>query len=136
MAQWSAPTLIRYSLLQLPDLVLVGVVGVLIKDWLAWPPWLFWSLMAAWIAKDVAMFPLVWRAYDPEHTATSEALIGAVGVARERLQPTGYIVVHGVWWRAEVTGGEATIEPGNPVRVVKRYGLTLLVVPEPEPLRT
>ena len=129
MAQWSAPTLVRYSLLQLPGLVLIGVVLVFIKDWMAWPPWLLWGILAVWIIKDAAMFPLVWRAYDPELAATTEALIGAVGVARERLQPTGYIMVHGVLWRAEVTGGTATIEPGNPVRVVKRYRLTLLVVP-------
>ena len=136
MAQWSAPTLIRYSLLQLPGIALVGVVLVLIQDWVAWPPWLFWSIFGSWIMKDAAMYPLVWRAYDPEPAETVEGLIGAVGVARERLQPSGYIVVHGVLWRAEVTGGSTVIEPGDPVRVVKRYRLTLLVVPEYETCST
>jgi membrane-bound ClpP family serine protease len=102
---------------------------ILIQHWVALSPRLFWGLIVAWIAKDVALFPLVWRSYDPRPSGPSEAMIGAVGMTRERLEPTGYIVVRGVLWRAQVAGGGPPIEPDQPVRVKTRRGLTLIVVP-------
>ena len=129
MPDWSAQTLVRYSLLQLPALAVVVLVLVLIRHWVALPPWLFWSIIVVWIAKDAALFPLVWRSYDPRPSGPTEAMIGAVGMTRERLEPTGYIVVRGVLWRAQVAGGGPPIEPNKPVRVERRRGLTLIVVP-------
>jgi membrane-bound ClpP family serine protease len=129
MPTWSGRTLVRYSLLQLPALAVVVLVLILIQHWVALSPWLFWGLIVAWIAKDVALFPLVWRSYDPRPSGPSEAMIGAVGMTRERLEPTGYIVVRGVLWRAQVAGGGPPIEPDQPVRVTTRRGLTLIVVP-------
>lgn len=129
MPAWSGRTLVRYSLLQLPGLAVVVLVLILIQPWMALSPWLFWGIIVAWIAKDAALFPLVWRSYDPRPSGPSEAMIGAVGMTRERLEPTGYIVVRGVLWRAQVAGGGSPIEPNQPVRVKTRRGLTLIVVP-------
>jgi membrane-bound ClpP family serine protease len=129
MPAWSAQTLVRYSLLQLPALAVVVLVLILIQHWVALPRWLFWGIIVLWIAKDAAKFPLVWRSYDPRPSGPTEAMIGAVGMTRERLEPTGYIVVRGVLWRAQVAGGGPPIEPNQPVRVETRRGLTLLVVP-------
>jgi membrane-bound ClpP family serine protease len=128
---WSAQTLLRYSLLQLPELALIVVVLIFIQHWVVLPRWLFWGIIAISIAKDVVLFPFVWRSYDSA-SATSDALVGAIGVTRERLAPTGYIRVRGVLWRAKVSGGGPPVEPGKPVKVEKRHGLTLIVVPEEE----
>lgn len=129
MPAWSARTLVRYSLLQLPGLAVVVLLLLLIRHWVPLPPWLFWGIIAVWIIIDVALFPLVWRSYAPHPSGPTEAMIGAVGMTRERLEPTGYIVVRGVLWRAQVAGGGPPIEPNQPVRVEKRRGLTLIVVP-------
>jgi membrane-bound ClpP family serine protease len=131
MAQWSGRTLRKYSLLQLPELCIVVMALLLLQHWLTLSAWLFWGIIAAWIAKDMALFPLVWRAYEADLPAATEA-IGQEGITRERLAPTGYIKVRGVLWRAEVAGGGPPIEPDKPVRVAERRGLTLIVVPVEE----
>jgi membrane protein implicated in regulation of membrane protease activity len=129
MPEWSARTLMRYSLLQLPGLAVVVLVLILIQHWVTLPPWLFWGIIVVWITIDAALFPLLWRSYDPRPSGPTEAMIGAVGMTRERLEPTGYIVVRGVLWRAQVAGGGPPIESNQPVRVETRRGLTLIVVP-------
>lgn len=131
---WSARTLLTYSLLQLPELALVVVVLVFLQHWVVLPRWLFWGIIAVCMAKDVIMFPFVWRSYDSTQ-ATADTLIGEVGVARERLAPTGYIRVRGVLWRAKVAGGGPPVEPGKTVKVKERHRLTLIVVPEEEASR-
>lgn len=118
-----------YSLMQLPELALVVVGLITLQHWVTLPFWLFWGIIAVCIAKDVVLFPFVWRSYDSTQ-ATADALIGAVGVARERLAPTGYIRVRGVLWRAEVADGGPPVEPGKTVKVEERHGLTLIVVAE------
>jgi membrane-bound ClpP family serine protease len=129
-AGWSARTLVRYGLLQLPALTLVVVVLVFIQRWVHLPAWLFWGIIVVWIAKDAVLFRFVWRAYEPTQSGIASELIGAVGVARERLAPTGYIRVSGGMWRAEVAHGGLPIEAGQTVRVEARRGLTLFVVPD------
>lgn len=54
-----------------------------------------------------------------------EALLGAVGVARSDLAPTGTVFVDGELWSAESEDG--TIPAGRRVRVVEVRGLHLLV---------
>jgi membrane protein implicated in regulation of membrane protease activity len=129
---WSARTVLTYSLLQLPGLVLLVLVLVCLQDWNVLPSRLFWIIIAAWVAKEAILFPFVWRSYDPDLQASSDTIIGQVGVARQRLAPRGYIRVCGVLWRAEVEGGSPPIEPGKTVKVEARQGLTLIVVPEPD----
>jgi membrane protein implicated in regulation of membrane protease activity len=133
---WSARTMMKYTLLQLPALALVVLLLVILRHWIPISPWVFWGIIVAWMAKDAVLFPFVWRSYDPDLQASSEAIIGEVGVTRQRLDPIGYIRVRGVLWRAEVAGGGPSIEPGTTVRVKKRRGLTLIVVPEEETAST
>ena len=56
-----------------------------------------------------------------------EALVGATGVARARLDPQGVVTVHGEDWTAVAEGGP--IDVGRSVRVVQLEGVTLLVQP-------
>jgi membrane-bound serine protease (ClpP class) len=53
-----------------------------------------------------------------------EGMIGAVGVARERLAPTGTVVVHGEYWTADA---DEAIESGAPIEVTAVEGLRLRV---------
>jgi membrane protein implicated in regulation of membrane protease activity len=56
-------------------------------------------------------------------------MIGARGIAKERLAPAGYVRIHGELWRAVKIGDVPAIEEGQPVRVKKMEGLTLFVLP-------
>ena len=131
-SEWSWRILLKYLLLQLPTLVLIIVALIFIQHWMALPPWLFWGIIAAWIAKDAVLFPFVWRSYAPAPPTSGLTPIGEVGVTRDRLAPSGYIRVRGTLWRAELASGGPPLEPGKPVRVQERHGLTLIVVPAEE----
>jgi membrane-bound ClpP family serine protease len=90
---------------------------------------LFIGLAGLWIAKYVFVFGFVWRAYDKPRSGDMTFLIGTQGIAEERLDPSGYIRVHGELWRAEMAGKTMVIEKGQPVLIERVYGLTLFVKP-------
>jgi len=69
------------------------------------------------------------RAQKAAPRSGSESLIGAVGVARSRLDPEGMVHVQGEMWTAPAVGGP--IDDGQPVRVVAVDGLRVRVKPEP-----
>ena len=78
------------------------------------------------------MFPFVWRAYDRPRPGDLRSMIGTEGIAQERLNPSGYIRVHGELWQAEVMEKRIPIEKGEEVQIQGSYGLTLLVQPTQE----
>jgi membrane protein implicated in regulation of membrane protease activity len=121
---------LRYLLMNVPGLIGFVLVLIIVRHWVAFPGWLFWVLIGCWIAKDVVLFPFVWRAYEPNESAIGESLIGKVGIVKKRLDPFGYIQVRGELWRAECQGKGPPIEEGCAVRIRKMEGLTLYVVPE------
>jgi len=53
-----------------------------------------------------------------------EGMLGAIGTAKERLDPTGTVFVQGTLWSARST---VPIEAGATVRVVRVEGLKLTV---------
>ena len=124
---WSSRIILRYVLLQLPALAVLVVLLVLVKHWVDLPSWFIWGLIGLWIAKDMALFPLTWRAYDQDRARAGSSMVGARGIAEERLDPSGYIRVHGELWQAEVVGNAPPIERGEQVRIQGIRGLTLLV---------
>jgi membrane protein implicated in regulation of membrane protease activity len=124
---WSSRIIVRYVLLQLPALAVLIVLLVLVKRWIDLPSWFIWGLIGLWIAKDMALFPLTWRAYDQDRGRTGSSMVGARGIAEERLNPSGYIRVRGELWQAEVVGDAPPIERGEGVRIQGIRGLTLLV---------
>ncbi|MFQ5935665.1 MAG: NfeD family protein [Acidiferrobacterales bacterium] len=125
--RWSARVVMKYTLLQLPGTALLVVILLLLQDRLGIATWLLWGIVGLWITKDIILFPLVWRSYDPEFPA-EHSLVGAVGVAQEQLAPSGYVRVEGALWHAEVPAGKP-IKAGRHVRVRERRGLTLIVEP-------
>ena len=124
-------TLVRYALFQIPEWVLVLGVAVLLYRRGLLPGWAGGLLVAASMAKDAALYPLLRTAYETDTSSAIERLIGLRGVAVETLAPRGYVRVHGELWKSEATAAGAEIPPGNAVTVHAVRGTTLLVRPEP-----
>lgn len=129
---WSARVVVRYGLLQLPGLALLVLFLTLVRRWFDIPAWLVWGFLVLWVTKDVILFPLVWRSYDRGRPGDKNRMLGAHGIARDRLAPSGYVLVHGELWQAEVTEGSAPIERGEGMFVRGARGLSLIVQPEDE----
>jgi membrane-bound serine protease (ClpP class) len=71
---------------------------------------------------------LVLRAQRRRPTTGREGMVGIVGVARERLDPEGTVVVRGEYWTAT---SDAPVEAGREIEVVAVDGLRLHVRPVP-----
>lgn len=128
---WSCRVLAKYWALQLPATVILLVVLILVEDAVGLPHWAFWTIVVVWVSKDAALYPLVWRSYDPGYPAIGPyRMEGARGVAVHHIDPAGSVTVAGELWRAELVHGARRIEQGERIRVQARHGLTLLVEPE------
>jgi membrane protein implicated in regulation of membrane protease activity len=127
---WPIRVLFRYALFQIPGLAGIIFILILIRRWVDLPPWFFWGVVAIWLAKDVILFPLVWRAYDRDRLKESHSLVGTEGTVEKQLAPSGYIRIHGELWRAQVVEHGSLIQKGQTVKVQGIRGLTLLVRPE------
>ena len=124
-----ARVILRYGLFQIPGLVLLGLF-LIIANWIFdLHAWLMLSIVLVWVAMDVILFPFTWRAYDPDPSGQIHSMIGSRGIAKERLAPSGYVLIRGERWRAEVTGNLPPVEKGESVQVHENRGLTLLVQP-------
>jgi membrane protein implicated in regulation of membrane protease activity len=129
---WSAKVVLRYALLQIPFTALVVVVLILMRKWVDLPIWFVCALVALLVIKDIALYPFVWKAYDPDSPGLTSQMEGARGIAIEDLHPTGYVEIGAERWQAEVTGDYPLIRRGQRVRVHGIRGLTLLVQPDSE----
>ena len=127
----SRSPLSRYLFAQVPGWVIVAIGAVVASSYGA-DPRLAWTIAAAWVVKDIVAYPFVRRAYERSRSAT-EALVGAVGVVRDSLSPSGsgWITIRGEVWRAELAPGAdaGPIPAGRRVRVHSVDGRTLRVVP-------
>jgi membrane-bound serine protease (ClpP class) len=77
-----------------------------------------------------ALLWVVGKAVQTRHRAVhtgSEELLGAHGVVRSALDPTGHVFVQGALWRAR---SDRRLDPGERVVVEGVEGLTLTVAPE------
>ena len=120
---------VRYALYQIPDVAIFVLILFVLHQWVHLSLGLVVALVSLWIVKYVLVFSFVWRAYDKPPPGNVRTLIGTEGIAEERLDPSGYIRVHGELWRAEVIGKPVVIEKGQAVLIEDASGLTLLVNP-------
>lgn len=130
---------IRYGLLAIPGTAALVLILIVVRFWVPVPIWLWVTLILLWILKEIFLFPFVWRAYDSGATELTHPMIGLKGVTKERLAPTGYILIQGELWKAEKMVNEPPIEKDRWVRVAKIDGLKLFVVtdsPDDRSLRT
>lgn len=118
---------VRYALFQIPGTALVGVLLLALWDETGLPGWIGVLLFVAWIAKDVALYPLLRRAYEPGAPSGAGDLVGAIGVARADLDPDGQVLVRGEIWRARAVEGAEPIPAGAEVVVRGVDRFTLLV---------
>jgi|GEM_PF-504505 membrane protein implicated in regulation of membrane protease activity len=126
---WSARILVKYALIQLPWAAVLILVLMVAGEWIEIPSWLIWALSGLWIAIDIVSYPFVWRAYDWGQGEGCNSMIGFHGIAKDRLDPSGYILVRGELWKARVIEEKAPVEIGQGVVVCGIRGLTLLVQP-------
>jgi membrane protein implicated in regulation of membrane protease activity len=125
-----ARPLLRYALLQVPDVLFTALVLCALRRWWGLTDGAAALLLALWIAKDAAMYPFVRRSLsDGGSRIGAAALIGAEGVSEDALDPSGWVRVRGELWRAEAIG--EPVAARSRVRVRGIRGLTLSV----EPLR-
>jgi membrane protein implicated in regulation of membrane protease activity len=127
--KWSSHILLKYWLLQLPALALLVLILIFAQRWVDLPAWIFWGSLIIWVVKDAVLYPFVWRAYDWDRSNDSNSMVGAKGIAKERLAPSGYVQVRGELWKAELAEGAQPVEEAEPVLVQEIRGLTLIVEP-------
>jgi membrane protein implicated in regulation of membrane protease activity len=119
---------LRYLLIQLPGYVILALAMTALHLWLGLALWICAVAMAAWIVKDIALFPLVRRSYDIRQTPVrQEGLVGTEAVAEEDLDPSGYVRVRGELWRARLRADEGEVHCGERLRVRGLEGMTLVV---------
>jgi membrane protein implicated in regulation of membrane protease activity len=120
---------LRYARYQIPDVAIFVLILSVLHQWVGLSLGLFIGLVTLWMVKYVVVFSFVWRAYDRPRPGDVTSLIGTEGIAEERLDPSGYVRVHGELWRAEVIGKTMAVEKGQTVLIERADGLTLLVKP-------
>lgn len=123
--------ILRYTLLQLPGFILLALILFLFHSWFDIPVRAVMLVLGLWVAKDIILFPFVWRSYIPGEFSPLKALIGLQGVAVESLNPSGYIRLRNELWAAKIARGHFAVRTGETVQVKDVEGLTLLVVPVP-----
>jgi membrane protein implicated in regulation of membrane protease activity len=127
---WSGAVLAKYWAMQVPGAAIVFVILLLVAHVLAWPQWVAWGGVAAWLAKDAMLYFLVWRSYDPGYPMELPyRMEGARGVAVKRIDPSGPVRIWGELWHARLGRGARSIEEGEAVRVTAQRGLMLVVEP-------
>jgi len=126
---WTTRTLVKYILVQVPSWGLWAAALILLRHWFDFPWWVIPAVMAVLLAKDIIMFPFVWRAYESEHGERARPRVGALGTVVKNLSPAGYIQIGGELWQAENAGEKTFAGEGETVRVRDVRGLTLIVEP-------
>jgi len=124
---------LRYALLNLPGAIVLAGILLIVRSYLHLPGWAIAAVVAAWVLKDVILFPFIWRSYDWDRPGLSRTMTESIGVVKQVLSPKGFVQINGELWKAEAIDSEKVIDRGATVRVVRRIGLTVQVAPhEPD----
>jgi membrane-bound ClpP family serine protease len=126
--RWPLRVIIRYTLFQIPEILLLGVVLYGLYIWFSVPMWMLVTIMGIWIAKDFIWFFFIWRVYEIPRSDKDPRLEGEVGVVIEPLNPQGYVKIRGELWKAK-SEGDISIQVNAKVDVVDHKGLVLIVRP-------
>jgi membrane-bound serine protease (ClpP class) len=110
--------------------VIAAIVLLGLRYWIDLPLWIAGGAFLLFVIKDFILYPLLKVAYESREKTGSDRLVGLQGVARERLDPRGYVHVRGELWRAETEPADGPILAGSRVKVVAANGMTLIVVKE------
>lgn len=119
--------LLRYTLLQIPALLFFVLMLLLVRRVFEITDIAVWFLIGCWVAKDIILYPIVGRYYDPNFQKNWFSMVGKVGTVKEALGPKGKVQVKGELWKAEPADRAHSMDVGEKVRVRGVTGLTLLV---------
>ena len=119
--------IVKYTVLHVAELVVVVLALVLARNYLAVPTWLMITVPAVWLLKDLALFPMVWRAYAVGDNRPVKDLMGLEATVIAGLDPVGYVRVRGELWRAEIRDPRFPTKRGDTAIVVDIKGMTLIV---------
>jgi membrane protein implicated in regulation of membrane protease activity len=119
--------LAKYLVLQIPSWIGVCALLAGAVHWLELPRTLAAALFAAFVVKDLALYPILRRAYEPAEPSGAAHLVGALGVVTRPLGPEAYVRLGAELWRARVRGEAAPLATGERVRVREVDSLTLIV---------
>ncbi len=122
-------TIVRYTLFQIPALILLGLGVAAAVRWWDLSVFTAYGVVAVWIAKDVIMYPILRIAYEAGGSSGVDGIHGALGVVTQPLVPSGYVRLGSERWKAELVCGSETVSVGSAIRVVELRGLTLIVEP-------
>lgn len=103
------------------------VGAVLLAIFVLAPPWSFVVVGVAAVVEVAETFFWLWLSRRGRARYGAETLVGAHAVVVAPCLPAGQVRLEGELWQARC---EAGAEPGDPVRVIGRDGLTLLVARE------
>ena len=121
----SSPVIIRYTLFQIPELVLLISVLYGLHSWFSVPPWMLWLILGIFVTKDIILFFFIRQAYEIG-SARNPRLEGAEGFTIEEVNPQGYVEVHGELWKSK-SDDNKPIRAHQKVEVVDHKGLLLIV---------
>ena len=118
--------LVRYILFQLPGAVLV--LGLLwwLHASMNLALWIAIVIFFLWLGKDVALYPVVRRAYEPTPPPL-DRLIGLQGRVIHGFDRSGLVRLGSELWQAELVEGSGPVSTNDVVVVESTRGLTLTV---------
>ena len=122
---------LKYAMLQIPSLIFLILVIIILRQWFDIQTYLAVGFIGLWVAKDIILFPFLWKYYDADQLSDRFAMVNSTGLAISRLEPEGYVQIRGERWLARTAETEKPIERGKYIRVKNIEGLKLIV----EPLR-
>lgn len=120
--------LTRYILVQIPGwLLLICLLWWAVTGGMMGMNLAFW-IMAAWLTKDAALYPLCRLAFATGPATGARALHGATAEVVAPLEPDGQVRIDGERWLARSRDG-TPIRAGSRIRVVDNSRLILIVEP-------
>jgi len=117
----------KYLAFQLPSWVALAAAAWGAHRWLGLAGWLAVAAVAAYVLKDLALYPFVRDAYEVEPRRPGAHLEGALAVAEDDLAPRGVVRLGPERWRARLAPGSPPVARGQRVRVEAVEGLSLRV---------
>jgi len=126
----SLRVILRYSLLQLPIIILLIILLIFSYGSDIISSTVMWIILVLWIIKDLVLYPFLWKAYDTRYQQRHTIIVGLSGTVNDRLDPESYIVVKGEFWHARTDRESGVIEKGEKVKISGMNGLTLIVEPD------
>jgi len=119
--------IIRYSLFQIPSLIIVILVVFTVHHWYTLNNAVILIIILLWIVKDIAVFPFVWKAYSEKDHDKLSSILKQQGVAIDDINPKGFVKINGEIWQAELVDPHVPITKGQVIEVVEITKLKLKV---------